>query len=360
MLNRFITLCALVCLHVSVAAYAKVVPATDAGYVYTGRIDFANASAPYLTWPGSSVKARFSGESLSVTLKDDNGKNYYNVIVDGNDAFPFVIEAKQGEHTYWISNTLGAGEHTVEIYKRTEGEEGGTHFLGISIDDDAALLAPPGRPTRRIEIYGDSISSGMGNVAPYNGPDNLPRDKNHYLSYGAIAARTLGAELHTISQSGIGIMVSWFNFIMPQFYDQLSAVGNNDSKWDFSTWTPQVVVINLMQNDSWLVPDPKRISPTPTEPQIIAAYQAFVKSVRAEYPNAQIICALGSMDATKAGSPWPGYVEAAVANLTNEGDNKLSTVVFPFNGYGQHPRVNQHTSNAELLTQAIQQATGWR
>ncbi len=148
MLNRFITLCALVCLHVSVAAYAKVVPATDAGYVYTGRIDFANASAPYLTWPGSSVKARFSGESLSVTLKDDNGKNYYNVIVDGNDAFPFVIEAKQGKHTYWISNTLGAGDHTVEIYKRTEGEEGGTHFLGISIDDDAALLAPPGRPTR--------------------------------------------------------------------------------------------------------------------------------------------------------------------------------------------------------------------
>ena len=134
MLNRFITLCALVCLHVSVAAYAKVVPATDTGYVYTGRIDFANASAPYLTWPGSSVKARFSGESLSVTLKDDNGKNYYNVIVDGNDAFPFVIEAKQGEHTYWISNTLGAGEHTVEIYKRTEGEEGGTHFMGISID----------------------------------------------------------------------------------------------------------------------------------------------------------------------------------------------------------------------------------
>lgn len=359
MLKRVFTFGLLVCFQLSTAVYAKVVPANDAGYVYTGRIDFANASAPYLTWPGSSVKARFSGASLSVTLNDDNGKNYYNVIVDGNDAFPFVIEAKQGKHDYWISKTLGAGEHTVEIYKRTEGEEGGTHFLGINIDDDAALLAPPARPSRRIEIYGDSISSGMGNVAPHNASDGLPRDKNHYLSYGAITARALNAELHTISQSGIGIMVSWFNFIMPQFYDQLSAVGNNDSQWDFSAWTPQVVVINLMQNDSWLVPDPKRISPTPTEPLIIAAYQAFVKSVRAKYPNAQIICALGSMDATKAGSPWPGYVEAAVANLASAGDNKLSTVVFPFNGYGQHPRVNQHMHNAELLKGAILQATGW-
>lgn len=360
MLKRVIAFGLLACLQVSVTAYASVVPANDAGYVYTGRIDFANASAPYLSWPGSSVKARFTGESLSVTLKDDNGKNYFNVIVDGNNSFPFVIEAKQGEHEYWISNTLGAGEHSVEIYKRTEGEEGGTHFLGIRIDDEARLLAPPTKPTRRIEIYGDSISSGMGNVAPYNAGDSLPRDKNHYVSYGAIAARALDAELHTISQSGIGIMVSWFNFIMPQFYDQLSAVGNNDSQWDFSTWTPQVVVINLMQNDSWLVPDPKRISPKPTESQIIAAYQVFVSTIRAKYPNAQIICALGSMDATKAGSPWPGYVKSAVANLTNQGDDKLSTLVFPFNGYGQHPRVNQHLSNAALLTQAIKQVTGWQ
>jgi hypothetical protein len=50
------------------------------------------------------------------------------------------------------------------------------------------------------------------------------------MAYDAITARNLNAELHVISQSGIGIMVSWFPFIMPQFYGQLSAVGKNDSQ----------------------------------------------------------------------------------------------------------------------------------
>lgn len=338
---------------------AKVIPADNKAYQYTGRIDFSNPKSPYLSWSGSSVKAKFTGHRLSVRLNDDEGKNYFNVIVDGNDTVPFVIQAKKGVNDYWITESLVDGEHTVEVYKRTEGEEGGTYFLGIDIDDDGQLLALAPKPDRRIEIFGDSITSGMGNVAPFNGPDNLSRDKNHYMSYGAITARNLNAELHTISQSGIGIMVSWFNFIMPQFYDQMSAVGNNNTQWDFTRWTPDVVVINLFQNDSWLVGDPKRISPTPDKSDIIGAYQAFVTSVRSRYPEAQIICALGSMDATKPGSPWPGYIEAAVANLQQKGDDQLSTVFFEFNGYGAHPRVDQHIANAARLTQAIKQVTGW-
>src|SRR5690606_12981704 len=106
--------------------------------------------------------------------------------------------------------------HSVEIYKRTEGEEGHTAFKGIVLADGQKLLTPPSRLPHKIEIYGDSISSGMGNEGAYNGVDNQLSEKNNYLAYGSIAARQLNAELHTISQSGIGIMVSWFPFIMPQ------------------------------------------------------------------------------------------------------------------------------------------------
>jgi hypothetical protein len=335
------------------------IAADNTQYMYTGRIDFSNKKAPQLTWAGSSIKANFTGTSLAVTLDDAQGKNFFNVFVDDQRQHPYVLEAKAGEQTYVITTALPPGKHSVEIYKRTEGEEGATAFKGLMLDQQARLLAPPARPTRRIEIYGDSITSGMGNEGADNGADHLLAEKNNYWAYGAIAARNLKAELHTISQSGIGIMVSWFPFTMPEFYDQLSAVGNNDSRWDFTRWTPDLVVINLFQNDSWLIDRDHRLNPEPSDKQRIAAYIAFIRSIRAQYPQAQIVCALGSMDAT-ATAKWPGYIKTAVADMKKTyGDEKLDVLFFEFTGYGQHPRIAQHKANAAQLTAFIKQKMDW-
>lgn len=329
----------------------------DSQFLYAGRIDFSNKKAPLISWPGSSIKANFTGTTLAIVLDDQLGKNYFSVIVDGDIYHPYVIEAKKGQHEYTISKVLSAGEHSLEIYKRTEGEEGHTLFKGLKID--GKLLAPPIRPKRRIEIYGDSISSGMGNEAADNGKDDLLSEKNNYWAYGAIAARELDAELHTISQSGIGIMVSWFPFIMPQFYDQLSAVGNNDSRWDFTQWAPDLVIINLFQNDSWLIDDHKRLQSLPTDQQRIQAYIDFVQSIRAKYPKVKIICALGSMDAT-ADKKWPDYIRTAVKRMQEQdGDKNLSTLFFEFTGYGQHPRIGQHKANAKALVEYVRDTMNW-
>lgn len=338
---------------------AQLVSPDNSNYLYTGRVDFSDKKAPQVSWAGTSIKANFTGTSLAIKLDDQLGKNYFNIFIDGETQHPYVLEAKKGEQTYVISTALKAGNHGVEIYKRTEGEEGATAFKGLLLDENAKLLAPPARPTRRMEIYGDSISTGMGNEGADNGMDHLLSEKNNYWAYGAITARSLNAELHTISQSGIGIMISWFPFIMPQFYDQLSAVGNNDSRWDFSQWTPDLVVVNLLQNDSWLIDREKRLQPVPTDAQRVQAYIDFVRSIRAKYPNAFIICALGSMDAT-ATPKWPGYISAAVERMKKENnDQKLDTIFFDFTGFGGHPRIAQHKANAEKLTAFIKQKMNW-
>ncbi|UGQ48811.1 SGNH/GDSL hydrolase family protein [Massilia endophytica] len=355
-----IFLTALSCLlHASLAIAGVAVPADDKGLLYTGRVDFTDPRAPVISWPSTAVAANFVGTSLAVTLDDEKGQNYFNVILDGDDAAPLILQADRGNKTYVLATGLKPGPHSFLITKRTEGAEGATVLRGFELSDGGQLLPPPPRPARRMEVFGDSITSGLGNEAPVNGRDDALRDKNSYMSYASIAARKLGAELHMTSQSGIGVMISWFPFTMPEFYGQMSAVGKNDTRWEFPRWTPDVVVINLMQNDRWLIDDRHRLQPEPNEEQRIAAYETFVQRIRKAYPKAYIVCALGSMDATRPGSKWPGYVKAAVERLRRGGDERIDSIFFEYTGYGAHPRVVQQKDMAAKLAAHIQRAMGW-
>jgi hypothetical protein len=358
-LTSIITIVLAGLLHAGLASAGVVVAPDDKHLLYTGRIDFSQPSAPVITWPNTAIAGNFTGTSLALTLDDENGKNYFNVFLDGDTSRPLIIEAGQGAKTYEVASGLTPGKHSFLLTKRTEGKEGATVFRGLELADGGQMLSPPQRPRRRIEFVGDSITSGMGIEAPMNGRDDVARDKNSYLSYAGVTARNLNAELHQISLSGIGIMISWFPFTMPDFYDQLSAVGNNDTHWDFSSWTPDVVVVNLLQNDSWLIDRDHKLQPEPNDAQRVAAYETFVKRIRQLYPKAYIVCALGSMDATRPGSMWPGYIRSAVADMRRNGDTRIDTVFFPFTGYAMHPRLKHQHDNAGILTAFIRKKMGW-
>ena len=361
---RFLKLIGLF-LVISFQSSAQVtIPADAEGFLYTGRVDFNNAKQPWLSWPGTSIKAEFTGNKLVVMFNDELGKNYYNVILNGEDRFPTVLELKKGRQEYDLSYLLVDNANAVnklEIFKRTEGHEGGSHFLGLKIADNAKLLAKPKPLNRRIAFFGDSITSGMGNEAPDNAKDNVGSEKNHYWSYAPITARNVNAEFHTTSSSGIGFMVSWFDNIMPQVYDQISGVGDNDTAWDFSQWQPDVVVVNLGQNDSWLIDNEKRLKPEPSSADIISAYKAFVNKLREHYPKAKFVSALGSMDATNPKrAHWPKYIQTAIDEINIENpEANIELVTFDFNGYQSHPRVHQHIKNANKLTAHIKKIMHW-
>nr|AIA93321.1 CAZy families CE2 protein [uncultured Bifidobacterium sp.] len=69
-----------------------------------------------------------------------------------------------------------------------------------------------------MEIYGDSVTCGERNEALlYAGKEDPDVDlspySNSWFSYGAIAARHLHAQLHAVSQGGVGLLdgIGWFN-----------------------------------------------------------------------------------------------------------------------------------------------------
>lgn len=354
-LLAFFVLCAM---FVSAQAQKQFIAFNNSNLAYQGRI-VNKADAAILSWAGNSVTIQFEGTSISAILKDADTANYYNVIVDKN-----VIEKIHTDtikRTYELASNLEPGKHTVQLFKRTEWDKGKTYFYGFELAPKAKLLPPAPAQKRKIEFYGNSITSGYA-IEDTQTDSWFGYFQNNYLTYAALTARHFDAQYSCISKSGIGIVISWFPLLMKEMYDRADGT-DSTSKWNFSQYTPDVVVINLLQNDSWLVYKPEHEqfklrfgTKAPEAPFIINEYKNFIATIRAKYPNATIICALGSMDATVKGSIWPGYIEQAVSQLN---DPKILTHFFPYKETGGHPRVSEQKVMADDLIQFIEKNVKW-
>jgi hypothetical protein len=325
---------------------------------YDGRISINSPGVAEIYWPGSSCKIKFTGTELKAILKDERGHNYYNIIIDDNNINVLKLDTAKKE--YSLASHLPKGNHTVELFRRTGWTNGITWFYGFTLPSHSKILKLPARG-RMIEFYGNSITAGAA-VENYAYASGDTTYENNYLSYAAITARHFNAKYSCVALSGIGLMVSWGSLIMPDLYNRLNP-NDSTSKWNFANATPDVVVINLLQNDNALVnlPDHTQFKrrfgdKPPTEDFIIASYRQFVQTIRHQYPKAKIICALGSMDAVSPGSPWPGYIEKAVALLN---DKAIYTHFFNYIDKPDHPNAIEHQQMAESLIRFIEQNIKW-
>ncbi len=331
----------------------------DSHIHYMGRVDMKD-SASVIAWPGTSLTINFTGSEVSALLNDERGDNYFNVVVDGKVVRKLHPDA--GKKGYLLVSGLKAGKHTLTLFKRTEWENGKTWFYEFTLNNGARVMPAPATARHKLEFFGDSITSGYA-VEDSSGQDRGTSPyKDDYVSYAALTARHFGAEFYSTSKSGIGILVSWFPMVMSGMYDRLDATDSN-SKWDFSRYSPDIVIVNLFQNDCWLTNMPENEQfkakfgvTAPKAGQIIEAYADFIKKVRNKYPKAHIICALGNMDATREGSPWIGYIEKAVASLQ---DKNIYTHFFPYKNTPGHPNVSEQESMAESLIAFIHETFGW-
>ncbi len=339
-------------------AQNKLIKYNDQRITYAGRVAY-KPDAAELSWPGTSVKINFKGTGIAAVLKDQDTSNYYNVIVDGKVIRKIHPDASR--KNYVLAENLPAGKHTLELFKRTEWDKGKTWFYGFMPVKTASLLPASKLPKRKIEFYGNSITCGYA-TEDYKNDSSTGYYEDNYVSYAAITARHFDAQYSCIAKSGIGVLVSWFPLIMPEMYDRLDAT-DSASKWDFTKYTPDLVVINLFQNDSWIIQQPNqpefkhRFGTTaPSAETIVSAYKNLVQNIRIKYPKAQIICTLGSMDATQKGSPWPGYVEKAVGQLK---DSKIYTHFFSYKNTPGHPKVAEQQAMADDLIAFINQKIKW-
>jgi hypothetical protein len=357
--HKCLFLCVALTIVFSCKAQLTTIKNNDPHIQYMGRIA-KNDSTAELSWSGSSIKINFTGTEIWGVLKDERADNTYNVIID--DKVVNVLRPDAVKKEYKFAGNLSNGKHTLELFKRSEWAMGKTWFYAFELSKNGKALPASARQKHKMEFFGDSISCGYADEDSTGQDRGTSPYENGYLSYATLTAKHFDAEFHNTSKSGIGIMVSWFPFTMPDMYDRLDANDPN-SKWDFSKFTPDLVVINVFQNDCWLVNLPNndqfkaKFGTTPPKSEfIVNAYSQFVKTIRSKYPKAHIFCVLGSMDATRQGSLWPGYVEKAVASLN---DNRIYTHFIPYKNTNGHPSVKEQQAMADDLTGFISKTIGW-
>jgi lysophospholipase L1-like esterase len=327
------------------AGSSSVGGASATGVRWIGRVDASNPAAVKLAWSGTGFVATVNGSKISVSLQSETSAAFFQPVIDGTPGQRFQV-ATGAAQTVVLGDNLAAGDHRVELYRDTEGMYGDSIFLGFV---DGKLGAPPAAPGRLLEIIGDSISAGYGNLGvevhpPWDNTCTFSLDTEAaYQAYSWQLARALKADVSIIARSGWGVYrdaSGATSGVLSSVYANTLGVQAAPA-WSFSQ-QPDAVLINLGTNDS-ATGDPAQ----PYED----AYVAFLGTVRTHYPHAWIFLTIGPMTS----DPLLTAMQMHLANvITTFADAKvvkvdLATQDSTSTGCDYHPNVAEDQKMARPI-----------
>jgi len=308
---------------------------------------------------GVAFYIRFTGPTLQVDLHDEfrygTSYNLFSVIIDGQESHRF--KTVPGKTRYTLASNLSDGTHDVILVKATEGSNGWNRLSVVYADD---IQQYPPLQSRKIEFIGDSITCGMGaderEVACGDG--EWMDQHNTWDSFGAIVARNINAQFMLTAVSGMGMHRNWSTPAptMPDRYQSVfSDPADTTSRWDFSRYQPDLVVIALGSNDfsDGDKPDPR---PAPVAQEFKSQYHRFLSTVRNKYPKTQILILNSPVIDPHRNELLNQWLHELKEERAAKGDTKLH--VFEFaqqysSGCTGHPSLEEHRLMAELLTPVI-------
>jgi hypothetical protein len=312
--------------------------ADNSNFQYVGRIDFTNPKLPRYWMSGVYIMAKFSGTYCDIIINDPY-QNYIQIVVDGGEAQR--LQNSAGISTIKTVTGLVDGEHTLLICKTTETGKGYMEFLGLRCDE---LLTPDPLPTLKMEFIGNSITCGAGSdqtIRPC-GVGAYEDQHNIYDSYGPLVARSIGAQWHISSYSGIGLINSCcgISFDMTDVYQKIN-LAPSGADYDVSQYVPDVITVCLGQNDGVM-----------DSAVFCSDYVSFIETLRGYYPDAQIVLLTSPMADPTLLAFMKSCLTGIVDYMNTNGDSKVYKFYYSQvydNGCNYHPSIQEHQLMANEL-----------
>ncbi|MGB4657624.1 MAG: GDSL-type esterase/lipase family protein, partial [Mobilitalea sp.] len=257
-------------------------------------------------------------------------------------------------------------------------------FLQIhAVKSDGEFLPVKEKPYK-IEFIGDSITSGEGTVGAKSEEDWVPMWFSAINNYTAMTANILEAEYRVVSESGWGVLTSWDNnphYNIPDYYEKVCGLltGNKNKELgafednDFSSWQPDVVVVNLGTNDGGAFNSPEwkdeltgethkqrlNLEGNFNQEDIMAfeeAVEHFLIKLRKYNKDAQIIWVYGMLGLQM----MPAIFNAVNTYTQKTGDKNVTVFQLPNTteetiGAREHPGMLAHRAAARELSGYIKQ-----
>lgn len=344
----------------------------DSRIHYCGRMEKDPECEGYRwVFAASSALIRFQGSSLraEISVKREGWDVFLGVIVDGIQS---KLEVKEGRSEIVLAEGLDPDRiHEVLFFKRMDTMNIIT-IMSFQVDDDAVvfdanksrsiLASELGiRSGRRIEFFGDSVSCGeVSEAVLYTGKEDPAHNgeySNSWYSYAWMTARKLHAEIHDTSQGGIALLdgIGWYHEPeqdgMESFFDKCQANKRlaPATDWDFSKWTPQIVVIALGQNDSHPIDFMKDDYSGSMAVKWRDRYAWFINQLLSHYSVAKIICTTTILNHD---SSWDKAIDEVVKGIDNP---QVTHFLYSKNGCGTpgHIRVSEADQMSDELASYI-------
>lgn len=324
-----------------------------------GRTDSTCNPLP-LFWTGSGIELNVSGSELWIDV--EVSYNTYEPWIAYNIGGSFI--SRQALHKGLNSICIYTNKNTSEVknvffYKETQPFNDDTdHFLCIRSVKTNGQFFPIKEKPYRLEFIGDSISSGEGTYGAPAEEDWLPMFMSASNNYTVQTSQLLNAEYRILSQSGWGIYAGWDNNLkhnIPDYYEQICGLAkgtlNEQSgaflPYDFSSWTPDAVIINLGTNDASAMKCYQE--PALFLSKFSLSIKQFLQRVRKNNPDSVIIWAYGML-----GNELEECIQFSIHEYNFAYNDDVRYLPLPNTttdelGSRQHPGAKMHTKTAHLL-----------
>ena len=216
-----------------------------------------------LFWNHAGVEVNIAASELWIDLEVDCDFHEPWIAIEINGALMSRRMLLPGEYSVCLFRSMTKETvKNVKFYRELQAmsEDDRCHVLVKGFKTDGEFCKVDDKKLK-FEFIGDSITSGEGTYGQTTDTDWLAMYMSSSRHYATIIEKSLDADVRIISQGGWGVYCGWDNDVrhnIPSIYEPVCGLATGefnkklgaDRPYDFSSWVPDAIVVNLGTNDA--------------------------------------------------------------------------------------------------------------